>query len=102
MRRTIDEVHVEASGQEVIQPAIAAIWRAHPVGGLSASAMHQHQRIGMTLLRHQLVAHVHLAFDDMARAGSAAGPRRSLHGLRTCAYPEEALVAQADGAGFAA
>jgi hypothetical protein len=102
MRGTIDEVHVEAGHEEVVEPPIAAIRRAHPVGGLAAAAVHQHQRIRMALARGQLEAHMHLAIDGCAAGRCSATARRRFDRLRTHTDPEEALVPQADGSGFAA
>ena len=102
MPRAIDEIHVEARSQEVIQPAITAVRGAHPVGGLTAAAMYQHQRIRVALLRGQLKAHVHLAVDGRARRWWSKADEALLNLRWSRAHPEETLVAQADGPGFAA
>jgi hypothetical protein len=102
MCRPVHEVHIEAGGEEVIQPAIAAVGRAHPVGGLPATAVHEHQRIRVALLRGQLETHVHLPFDRMAIARRRACRAGHLHLFRAHAHPEEPLVAQVDRTGLAA
>ena len=81
MAGPIDHIDLVAFLHQQRGPSGAAIGTAHPVRALAAAAVNQHDRVGMSYARRNLVLHIHLlAVDDC--------PARNL-GLFH-AHPEEA------------
>src|SRR5262245_46558344 len=57
---SIDDVDLEALGNEVLEPARTTVGCAKPISPLPATAVHEHDRKRMTHLRGNHVLDVHL------------------------------------------
>jgi len=63
--RLIDHVDDVALLNEILGPALAAVGRAHPVGGGLSSAVDEHQRVGAALLFRRQNLDIDLALHDV-------------------------------------
>src|SRR5215471_16017952 len=66
---TIDDIDFVAFLKQVSRPTAPAIGSAHPIGALSAAAVHQHDRVRMANPRRYLILDVHLLAIDYGAAG---------------------------------